>query len=108
MRPLEPEVSYAPDEQPGQVKRTWYHTLGIVLFIVVCFEVGAFLIVFPWTPQWDANSLVSLFPGLRGVWGSSYFRGALSGLGLLNIFISFGEVSRLRRPRADKLKVSTL
>ena len=107
------------NEAPTHVRHAWYHKLGIFLFIIVCFEVGAFLTVFPWTSQWDTNSVASLFPLLRDLWVSSYFRGALSGLGLLNIYISLGEVSRLRRaggarppgdrlPPADKLKVSTL
>jgi hypothetical protein len=99
-------------EEPAQIRHSWYYKLGIFLFIVVCFEVGAFLAVFPWTPQWDSNSLANLFPFLRDLWPSSYFRGALSGLGLLNIYISLGEVSRLRsrgtHPPADRLKVSTL
>jgi hypothetical protein len=113
MRPLEPKVVQEHDETPAHPRHTWYHKLGIFLFIIVCFEVGAFLMVFPWTPQWDSNLFANLFPLLRDVWPNSYFRGALSGLGLLNIYISLGEVSRLRkpsggRPPADRLKVSTL
>jgi hypothetical protein len=116
MRPVEPPFSSIeePDETPVHVGHAWYHKLGIFLFIIVCFEVGAFLTVFPWTPQWDSNSMASLVPTLRDLWTNSYFRGALSGLGLLNIYISLGEVSRLRRPPADrlpppdKLRTSTL
>jgi hypothetical protein len=128
MHPVEPRVAGHPDQPdaaPVPTRHTWYHKLAIFLFIIVCFEVGAFLAVFPWTPQWETNSLANLLPWLRGVWGSSYFRGALSGLGLLNIYISLGEVSHLRgsggsrppsdkRPPAgklpppDKLEVSTL
>jgi hypothetical protein len=117
MRPVEPRVIDHSDREPDlghlHPRHAWYHKLGIFLFIIVCFEVGAFLTVFPWTPQWDTNSLANLVPMLRDFWTSSYFRGALSGLGLLNIYISLGEVSRLRRPGgprppADRLKVSTL
>jgi hypothetical protein len=116
MHPVEPRAPRIedPDETPVHARHTWIHKLGIFLFIIVCFEVGAFLTVFPWTPQWDSNSVANLFPWLRDLWISSYFRGALSGLGLLNIYISLGEVSRLRRPPvdrlppADKLKASTL
>jgi len=123
MRPIEPKIVAEPDRDPSaapvHVRHNFYHKLGIFLFIVVCFEVGAFLTVFPWTPQWDSNSLANPFPWLRDFWTSSYFRGALSGLGLLNIYISLGEVTRLRRPPpgrpptsglppADKLRVSTL
>jgi len=116
MHPLERKLVEEPERQPdiaaAEVSHAWYHKLGIFLFIIVCFEVGAFLTVFPWTPQWDTNSVSSLLPWLRDLWDSSYFRGALSGLGLLNIYISLGEVSRLRRPGRprppDKLKMSTL
>jgi hypothetical protein len=103
-------------DAPVHVKHTWAHKLGVILFVIVCFEVGVFLLVFPWTQQWDGNSLASLLPGLRDYWTSSYFRGAWSGLGVLNICISIGELLRLRRPSRppadtlppDRLKASTL
>jgi hypothetical protein len=86
-------------------KTPWFHKLTSLLFIIVCFEVGVFLIVFPWMDYWNNNSIAALAPWMRPVWDSPYFRGALSGLGLVNIYISLGEVFRLRRPRADRLKV---
>jgi hypothetical protein len=93
-------------EVPVHVKQTWAHKLGVILFVIVCFEVGVFLLIFPWTQQWDGNSLANMLPWLRDYWTSSYFRGAWSGLGVLNIYISIGELLRLRRssrPRADRL-----
>jgi hypothetical protein len=95
-------------EAPVHVKHTWYHKLGVILFVIVCFEVGVFLLIFPWTQQWDGNSLTNLLPWLRDYWTSSYFRGALSGLGILNVYISIGELLRLRRlgsggPRTNRL-----
>jgi hypothetical protein len=103
-------------DAPVHVRHTWAHKLGVILFVIVCFEVGVFLLIFPWTQQWDANSLANLLPSLlhasRDFWVSSYFRGAWSGLGLLNIYISIGELLRLRRPGPgrppDRLKASTL
>ncbi|HEX5230545.1 MAG TPA: hypothetical protein VFW44_22695 [Bryobacteraceae bacterium] len=117
MQPLERKIVDDPEQPdittPAAARHTWIHKLGILLFIIVCFEVGAFLTIFPWTPQWDNNSFASFLPWLRDLWSNSYFRGALSGLGLLNIYISLGEVSRLRRSASklhpiDKLKASTL
>jgi hypothetical protein len=80
-----------------RARHSWVHKLGVILFVIVCFEVGVFLMVFPWTPQWDGNGLAARLPWLRDYWPNSYFRGALSGLGLLNIYISIGELLRLRR-----------
>ena len=75
----------------------WYHRVGAVAAAVFCFELGAFLILFPWGRYWD-TTLASLIPSnLRPIWLNPYFRGAVSGLGLLNIYISVGEALRLRR-----------
>jgi hypothetical protein len=110
MQPVEPRTRV--EEPPLPQRSTWQHKLGTILFIIVCFEVGVFLIIFPWTQQWETNALANLYPWLRDFWTNSYFRGALSGLGVLNIYISLGELARLRRPRmtppADRLKVLTL
>jgi hypothetical protein len=106
MQPVEP---FPPVEAPAEpVKTTWYHKLGVLLFITVCFEVGVFLLIFPWMEYWNNNSIASLAPWIREVWNSAYFRGALSGLGLINIYISLAEVFRLRRPPPGKLRVSVL
>ncbi len=104
MHPVEPRMPglEASGMTPERARHTWVHKLGIFLFVIVCFEVGVFLLIFPWTQQWEGNSIASLLPSLlhlpRGYWTSSYFRGALSGLGVLNISISIGELLRLRRP----------
>jgi len=107
MQPVEPQPPIEePVEQPPRT--SWFHKLGVLLFIIVCFEVGVFLLVFPWMDYWETNSIASMAPWVRGFWASPYFRGALSGLGLINIYISLSEVFRLRRPAADRLKVSLL
>ena len=73
------------------------HKIGSVLFIFFCFEVGAFLVLFPWLEPWQSNYFAGLVPGWDSVWSSAYFRGAVSGLGIINIGISFSELFRLRR-----------
>ena len=106
MQPVEPQRPVAELEEPP--KLAWYHKLGSLLFIVVCFEVGVFLLVFPWLNYWNNNVIASLAPWVREVWESPFFRGALSGLGVVNMYISLAEVIRLRRPAADRLKESLL
>lgn len=70
--------------------------LGL-LVVIVCFEVGVFLVVFPWMEAWGRSSIPGLSVNLIELWESNYFRGALSGLGLINIWISFQEMLRLLR-----------
>lgn len=56
-------------------------------------EVGLALVVLPWTALWDRNYLIDLMPSVRPWIVSSYARGAVSGLGLLNIALGLAEMS---------------
>ena len=84
---------------PGQTRPrlAWHQKLGVLVFVILCFEVGLFLLVFPWLQAWDVSWFAGMSPAVHDLWLSPFFRGALSGLGLLNIFISFAEIGRLRR-----------
>jgi hypothetical protein len=75
----------------------WYHKLSAVLLVVFCFEIGLFLIIFPWTPFWGTNYFGSLIPQWHDLWDNLYLRGAVSGLGAVNIYIALLELYRLRR-----------
>lgn len=102
--PIEPEhATQIPMDTPGselRQRRPWYWKLMSLIFVLVCFEVGVFLLVFPWMAVWDHNSVAVQLPWLAAVWTSPFFRGAVSGLGLVNIYISFLEVLRLVRSSA--------
>jgi hypothetical protein len=95
--PIEPgtPAATAPPSQGPRVYR-WHEKLSSVLLILFCLELGCFLLLYPWIGDvWDTNFFSSALH--RGYWGNAYFRGAVSGLGLVNLYISFTEMSRLRR-----------
>jgi len=71
--------------------------MSAVLLITFCLEIGFFLVIFPWTEFWDNIYFSSLVPEWRPHWDNMYVRGAVSGLGVVNLWISFGEIIRLRR-----------
>jgi hypothetical protein len=82
----------------------WYHKLSGLLFVMFCFEMGIFLLVLPWTEVWETNYFSWIAPEAgwwRWLWLSPYARGGISGLGLINIYIAFTEVFRLRRSAAE-------
>lgn len=85
------------EQPPPAMTYRWYHKLTALLFILFCLEIGVVLLVMPWSEYWDDNFFASWMPGLHNFWESSYVRGAVSGLGIVNIFISFTELFRLRR-----------
>ena len=67
------------------------------LYVLYCFEAGVFLLVFPWMRMWDQNALLSLYPYLRGVVLNDFFRGAVSGLGLVNLVLGSWELAHFQR-----------
>jgi hypothetical protein len=75
----------------------WYHKMSAVLFATFCLEIGLFLLIFPWTEYWDSNYFSSLMPEWHTWWENPYVRGAVSGIGIVNLYVSFIEIFRLRR-----------
>ena len=94
MQPPLPEP--VTEAQPERPEFRWYHKATAVATAVFCFELGVFLLIYPWVDDWDINA--ALMPlWARNFWGNPWFRGAVSGLGVVNMYISFLEVFRLKR-----------
>ncbi|WP_321473267.1 hypothetical protein [uncultured Paludibaculum sp.] len=91
----EPELEEA---RKGPPRATWVEKAAAVLFCVFCIELGLILLVYPWLDNyWNRNWLFQLRPDWQPLLLSQQFRGAVSGLGILNIFLGFLEVLRLSR-----------
>lgn len=88
-----------PDPNPPAPapRASWTERAAAVLFALLCLEVGLFLLVYPWTGSWNWNMLIAGNPRWAPMLQSDQFRGAVSGLGILNIFIGVAEAYRLRR-----------
>jgi len=94
--PATQESPVGPSPVAPRVYR-WYHKLSAVVLIALCVEIGMFLLMFPWTGYWENNYFSSVLPEWRRHWMNLYFRGAVSGLGVANLFLALGEIFRLRR-----------
>lgn len=66
-------------------------------------EVGLLLILIPWSAFWDHNYFADASPLVRGAITNNYVRGAVSGLGLLNVYAALAELADtlLRRRGAE-------
>jgi hypothetical protein len=94
--PATTETVHAPIAVPPPVYH-WYHKMSAVVFITFCLEMGLFLLIFPWTESWEGNYFSGLMPQMKVYWDNLYVRGAVSGLGVVNLYISLVEIYRLRR-----------
>jgi hypothetical protein len=72
----------------------WHRRVLGICLVIFAFELGLFLLVFPWLPNWDLNWIPLHSPFLSELWLNQYFRGGLSGLGLLNIYVAVMEAGR--------------
>ena len=90
------ETNSLPRTRASVPGRRWYHRVFGLLFALACLEMGFFLIAFPWSSYWNSNYFSWLSQGWRELWVSPYFRGAISGLGVLNLYITLTEVFRLK------------
>lgn len=93
-----------PKTAPAQnVVLRWHRRVLGICLIIFALELGLFLLAFPWRREWEMSWIPVHSPRLAAIWMSSYFRGAISGLGLLNLVVAIAELSKqlksLRRPR---------
>ncbi|MDP9112394.1 MAG: hypothetical protein M3O20_01790 [Acidobacteriota bacterium] len=95
--PEPPPFPAQPQGAPGTLRaRLW-----IILFSLFAFEIGAFLVVFPWMDSWSLNHIPSFFASnqiaVQDLWDDPYFRSALSCLGFLNVYIALRQLIQLIR-----------
>jgi len=61
--------------------------ISAIVVVAMC-VMGAILFYLPWTSIWEKNYFLSHFPSLMRLLLHPAFRGAVSGLGVLDIFIA--------------------
>jgi hypothetical protein len=84
--------------------------LSVIFYIILCLEIGIFLTVAPWWPHgmwgisdWGNNYFLLYaaqktgIQSLQAVVASGWVRGAVSGVGLLNLGIAFWEIFNFKR-----------
>jgi hypothetical protein len=65
-----------------------------VAFILFCFEIGLFLVFVPWSQLWEHNVLLAYSFHMRGLLLNNFVRGAVSGLGLVDLALGLSELGR--------------
>jgi len=64
-----------------------------LIYVAFFLEVGLLLIVLPWSPFWDHNSCALTWPALRGFLTNNFGRGAVTGLGFVNLYAGFADLA---------------
>lgn len=96
-QPPAPDGSLAAEPPPQVPKRRWQGKVLTACFAIFAFEIGLVLIVFPWQDSWSLNYFQDLSPTIENLWDEPSFRGLVTGLGFINIYIALLQVIRLFR-----------
>ena len=59
-----------------------------ILLGLICLELGVLLVFLPWSPYWERNFFLQRFPELLPYLLSPFLRGAVTGLGLLDVILA--------------------
>ncbi len=76
--------------------------MAILLSAISSLLVGIVLLVAPWTVLWDGNVLLQPSSWVRGLLLNPFARGAVSGLGLVNILLAVDEARQLLTGPSDR------
>ena len=71
-----------------------------LLMVVFFFEIGVVLVVIPWLAFWDRNYFGQLVPSLGAFMTNNFVRGAVSGLGVINIIAGCVELASILLARS--------
>jgi len=86
-----------PVESGGSPARRPRGRVLIRRFVYVAFflEVGLLLVVLPWSTFWERNYFAEALPVLQPLLTNNFVRGAVTGLGLVNLVAGFADLSLL-------------
>lgn len=63
-----------------------------LLLVAFFLEIGFALIVLPWSAFWDRNYFAQALPAVHGLITNDFVRGAVSGLGVINVLAGLVEL----------------
>jgi hypothetical protein len=72
------------------------------VYIAFFLEVGLLLVILPWSVFWERNYFTHVWPVLEPFVTNNFVRGAVTGLGVVNLFAGAADlmgVFAIREPR---------
>ena len=65
-----------------------------VILQLIWLELGLVLILLPWSEIWELNFFLYQYPALGFFFKNPFLRGAVSGLGVMNVFLALDSFRR--------------
>jgi hypothetical protein len=78
-----------------EVQSQIFRWIAKILYIFFSLAFGIALLSLPWFNFWENNHVLYALPQLRPMISSPYVKGAIFGLGIVNIMIGIQEIANL-------------
>ncbi len=69
-----------------------------VVMLLVWLELGLVLVLLPWSGIWEVNYFLYQYPVMGFIMKNFFLRGAISGLGIMNVLMALGAFRRGTSP----------
>jgi hypothetical protein len=79
-----------------------------LLLVAYFIEVGLLLVLVPWSPFWERNYFVTASQVVHEIIRNNYVRGAVSGLGVVNLLMGFNELGSMLMARRRMETMETI
>ena len=73
-----------------------------LVYVAFFLEVGLLLVVLPWSGFWERNYFAEALPALQPFMENNFVRGAVTGLGLVNLVAGFVDLALLFSSREQQ------
>jgi hypothetical protein len=91
-----------PEQPPAEASAelpVWLQRLSLVVYVVFCMWLGIVMVLLPWSELWSNNGLLAAWPSIRPFLKHGFVRGAISGLGFLDLWLGIAEAIHYRDRR---------
>ena len=92
MNPFAAPIAASSAASPGPRPRGRVLVRRLV-YVAFFLEVGLLLVVLPWSTFWEHNYFAEALPALQPLLTNNFVRGAVTGLGLVNLFAGFADLA---------------
>lgn len=79
-----------------------------LLIVAFFFEFGFALLIVPWSAFWDRNYFAEMVPLVHSVITNNFVRGAVSGLGVVNVVSGLSELISILLARKTDTEAAPL
>lgn len=76
--------------------------LATFISVLSSLLVGVVLAIAPWTALWETNYFAAMHPAIRDWMDSSFTRGAVTGLGLVNLALAVYDLRHRPHPTDEE------